>query len=197
MTDSNVPPDRIVVADKTFIPFIPADAVQRRVRELAAEISRDHADREPLLVCVLNGAFLFFADLVRNMRIEHTQDFLRPASYGDGMKSSGTVELRKDLETDIRGRHVILVEDIVDTGRTLDFLLRMLRERAPASLAVATLLHKPAQAVVAHDLAYVGFEIPPAFVVGYGLDYGQRARHLEAIYTLAPENGGRTASDSA
>lgn len=197
MTHFHVAPDRIVVADKTFIPYISSDDVQRRVRELAAQISHDYAEKEPLLVCVLNGAFLFFADLVRNLTIEHTQDFLRPASYGDGMESSGTVELRKDLETDIRGRHVILVEDIVDTGRTLEFLLRMLRDRAPASLAISTLLHKPAQAVVAHDLAYVGFEIPPAFVVGYGLDYGQRARHLEAIYTLAPENGGRTATDIA
>lgn len=197
MTQTHASADRIVVADKTFIPFIPSDEVQRRVRALAAEISRDYASKEPLLVCVLNGAFLFFADLVRNLTIEHTQDFLRPASYGDGMESSGRVELRKDLETDIRGRHVILVEDIVDTGRTLDFLLRMLRDRAPASLAIASLLHKPSQAVITHDLAYVGFEIPPAFVVGYGLDYGQRARHLEAIYTLAPENGGGTATDIA
>ncbi len=197
MTPTDVETARIVVGDKTFVPLISEEKVRQRVRELAQAISRDYAGRDPLLVCVLNGAFLFFADLVRAMEIEHTQDFLRPASYGNGMESSGTVVLRKDLESDICGRHVILVEDIVDTGRTLDHLKRMLLERAPASLAIASLLYKPSQAVIEHALEYVGFEIPPAFVIGYGLDYGQRARHLPAIYTRAPENGAGATTESA
>jgi len=152
------------------------------VNELGAEISRDYADATPILIGVLNGAFMFVADLMRAMSIDCEIDFLKLSSYGAAKVSSGDVRELKRIDADIQGRHVIIVEDIVDTGVSMRFILDTIAEYDPASVAVATFLHKPEASTVDVKLDYVGFEIPNKFVVGYGLDYGQIGRNLRAVY---------------
>jgi hypoxanthine phosphoribosyltransferase len=151
------------------------------VRELGAQISRDYRGQEPHLVCVLNGAFIFMADLVRAIDLPLTLDFLAVSSYGNAQKTSGEVELLKDLRMPIANRQVIVVEDIVDTGITLNYLLRMLEARQPASLKIAALLSKPSRRQIEVPIHYLGFEIEDAFVYGYGLDRGQFDRNLPFI----------------
>ncbi len=158
--------------------------IDRRVRELAGEISRDYAGREILIVGVLKGAFIFMADLIRGLSIPCSVDFVRLVSYNDGSVSSGDVRITKDLETPIAGRDVLIVEDIVDTGITLSRLVEVLRERKPASLGVCTLLDKRASRRVPFTADYVGFTIPDGFVVGYGLDYNEKYRFLPDICLL-------------
>ena len=155
--------------------------IQARVAELGAQIARDYAGREPHLICVLNGAFLFHADLVRAMGVPLTVDFLAVSSYGDAKQSSGEVRLVKDLSLPLSNRHVILVEDIVDTGITMQYLLHYLEGRGPASLKVAALLSKPSRRKVEVPLDYLGFTIPDAYVYGYGLDRAQFDRNLPFI----------------
>ncbi len=155
--------------------------IQARVAELAAEISRDYAEREPLVVCVLKGGFIFLADLVRHLDFPLALDFMAVSSYGAGTHSSGVVRILKDLETPIEGRDVLVVEDIVDSGLTLHYLMRNLASRRPASLEVCALLTKPARREIDVPIRYVGFEIPDRFVVGYGLDYAERYRNLRTI----------------
>ena len=157
-----------------------------RLGELAAEIDRDYADRDPLLVGVLKGAVMVMADLTRHLHLPVETDWMAVSSYGSGTKSSGVVRILKDLERDITGRHVLIVEDIVDSGLTLSWLMANLGSRGPASVEVCTLLRKPEAAKVEVPLRYVGFEIPNEFVVGYGLDYAERYRNLRCIGTLAP-----------
>ncbi|GIW23818.1 MAG: hypoxanthine phosphoribosyltransferase [Meiothermus sp.] len=151
------------------------------MRELGAQISRDYRGQEPHLVCVLNGAFIFMADLVRAIDLPLTLDFLAVSSYGNAQKTSGEVELLKDLRMPIANRQVIVVEDIVDTGITLNYLLRMLEARQPASLKIAALLSKPSRRQIEVPIHYLGFEIEDAFVYGYGLDRGQFDRNLPFI----------------
>ncbi|MBW3602176.1 MAG: hypoxanthine phosphoribosyltransferase [Actinobacteria bacterium] len=151
---------------------------------MAALIDRDYADREVLLVGVLKGAFLLMADLARYVTVPMRFDFMAVSSYGSATQTSGVVRILKDLEQDIGQRHVLLVEDIVDTGLTLNYLLRSLRARRPASLDVLSLLTKPEQVRVPIEVRYVGFEVPGVFVVGYGLDYAERYRNLPYIGTL-------------
>ena len=160
--------------------LIPADEIARRCKEIAAEISKDYAGEELVLVCILKGSMVFFADLARDLDVPLRFDHIGVSSYGDGAVS-GELTLRTDVSETITGRHVLLVEDIVDTGRTIDFLTRHLSPREPASLRVAALLDKPERREVAVDVAYTGFEIPNEFVVGYGLDYGQMYRNLPYI----------------
>ena len=174
----------ILIDGERFVPYLTTEMLQQRVAELAALINRDYEGRKPILICVLNGAFMFFADLVRHIRVDCEVDFLRLSSYGARKITSGLVRLLKDLSCDAEGRHIVLVEDIVDTGVSLDFMKKLIAEKRPASLAIATLLHKPSQTRIPHDLDYVGFEIPAAFVIGYGLDYAQRARNLPEVYML-------------
>jgi hypoxanthine phosphoribosyltransferase len=162
-------------------------SIQTRVRELGAAISRDYAGRAPLLVGVLRGTVVFLADLLRAIDIHVAVDFIAITSYGPSTHDSGVVRFLKDLDESIEGRDVILVEDIVDTGLTLRYILRNLRGRKPASLAICTLLDKRARRLVDVDLQYVGFEISDAFVVGYGLDYRQLYRNLPFICVLKPE----------
>jgi hypoxanthine phosphoribosyltransferase len=166
--------------------LITQDRLQKRIVELAAEIDADYADRELLLVGVLKGAVMVMADLARAMRLPVEMDWMAVSSYGSGTKSSGVVRILKDLDTDISGRHVLVVEDIVDSGLTLSWLVRNLQSRDPASLRVCALLRKPTAAKMDVDVAYTGFDIPDAFVVGYGLDYAERYRNLPFIGTLAP-----------
>jgi hypoxanthine phosphoribosyltransferase len=164
--------------------LIPADVLANRVRELAAEVSRDYADKDVVLVGVLKGAVFFVADLMRALDIQCEVDFMAVASYGSAMKSSGVVRILKDLDALIRDRHVLIVEDIVDSGLTLQYLLRNLNAREPASLEVCALLIKPGRRKVDLKLRYVGFEIPDRFVIGYGLDHAERYRNLPYVAAL-------------
>jgi hypoxanthine phosphoribosyltransferase len=164
--------------------FLSAERIAARVAELAAEIGRDYAGERPLVVCVLKGAFLFVADLVRAMPVDPEIDFLRVSSYGQATESSGVVEIRKDLETPVSGRHVLLVEDIIDTGLTISFLRRHVELSNPASVRVCTLLDKPSRRKVEIRGDYVGFTIEDRFVVGYGLDFAERYRRLPFIGVL-------------
>ncbi|WP_337868107.1 hypoxanthine phosphoribosyltransferase [Meiothermus sp.] len=162
-----------------------AAQIAARIRELGEQIKRDYAGQEPHLVCVLNGAFIFMADLVRAIDMPVTMDFLAVSSYGNAQKTSGEVELLKDLRIPIAGRQVIIVEDIVDTGITINYLLRMLEARQPASLKIAALLSKPSRRKIEVPIHYLGFEIEDAFVYGYGLDRGQYDRNLPFITSQA------------
>jgi hypoxanthine phosphoribosyltransferase len=161
-----------------------AERLQARIHELAASISSDYEDRRLLLVCVLKGAVLFVADLMRSIDIPVEVDFMAVASYGSATDSSGVVRILKDLDTPLQGRHVLIVEDIVDSGLTLQYLLRNLGSRDPASLEVCALLTKPSRRKVDLPVRYVGFEIPDEFVVGYGLDYQERYRNLPYVAAL-------------
>ncbi len=163
------------------------EQIQGKLRELGGLITRDYAGRVPLLVGVLKGAFVLMADLARHVHIPVEVDFMAVASYGASTQTSGVVRILKDLDHDIEGRHVLLVEDIVDSGLTLNYLLKNLRGRRPASLEVCALLQKVGIQRVPLDLRYVGFEIPPEFVIGYGLDFAERFRNLPYIATLRPE----------
>jgi hypoxanthine phosphoribosyltransferase len=155
--------------------------IQERIEELGARITEDYADRPPLLVGVLKGAFVFMSDLARAIALPVEFDFMAVASYGSSTRTSGVVRIVKDLDSDLAGRHVLLVEDIVDSGLTLAFLMRNLAARNPASLSVCALLVKDMEPTVP-QLAYIGFRIPRDFVVGYGLDIAERYRNLRAVY---------------
>jgi hypoxanthine phosphoribosyltransferase len=155
--------------------------LQARIAELGAQITRDYADDPPLLVCVLKGAFMFLSDLVRSIDLPIEVDFMAISSYGSGTQTSGIVRIVKDLEISIEGRTVIVVEDIIDSGLTLSYLLKSLQARRPRSLAICALLTKPERREVDVPVTYVGFEIPNRFVVGYGLDFDERFRNLEQI----------------
>jgi hypoxanthine phosphoribosyltransferase len=158
-----------------------------KVAELSAQISADYQGKDPLLVGVLKGAFVFMADLARAVQLPLEFDFMAVSSYGAATQTSGVVRILKDLDHEIQGRHVLLVEDIVDSGLTLSYLLKNLRTRKPAGLEVCALLHKTGVQQVPLDIRYRAFEIPPVFVVGYGLDYDERYRNLPFVGTLRPE----------
>lgn len=160
---------------------VSADEIARRVEELGREITRDYAERPPLLVGVLKGAFVFLADLARVIKLPAEMDFMAVGSYGAATKTSGVVRIVKDLDLDLTGRHVIVVEDIVDSGLTLSYLRKSLLARGPASLAICALLFKTGQQRASFDVEYVGFEIAPYFVVGYGLDVAERYRNLADV----------------
>jgi hypoxanthine phosphoribosyltransferase len=166
--------------------LISSDQIQSKLRELAAQIDADYADRRVLLVGVLKGAFIVMADLARYLTVPVEFDFMAVSSYGSATQTSGVVRILKDLDLDIAGRHVLVVEDIVDSGLTLNYLLRNLRARGPASLELMTLLSKPDQVRVDLPIRYHGFAVPNVFVVGYGLDYAERYRHLPYVGTLKP-----------
>jgi hypoxanthine phosphoribosyltransferase len=166
--------------------LVQPDELARRVRELGAEISADYAGREPLLIGVLKGAVFFLSDLMRSLEVPCEVDFMAVASYGSATESSGVVRILKDLDAAIEGRHVLIVEDIVDSGLTLQYLLRNLIGRGPASLEVCALLTKPERRQVDLRPRYVGFEIPDRFVVGYGLDHAERYRNLPYVAVLNP-----------
>jgi hypoxanthine phosphoribosyltransferase len=161
--------------------IVASDVLQARVAELGAEITKDYQGRAPLLVGVLKGAFVFMADLARNIRLPLEFDFMAVSSYGSATKSSGVVRIVKDLDLDLTDRHVVLVEDIVDSGLTLQYLRKNLLARHPASLEVCALLLREGLQKTDVELRYVGFRIPPAFVLGYGLDVAERYRNLPYI----------------
>ncbi|HEY3143955.1 MAG TPA: hypoxanthine phosphoribosyltransferase [Acidimicrobiales bacterium] len=155
--------------------------ISRRIVELGKEITRDYAENPPLLVCVLKGAFVFLADLVRQIHLPLEVDFMAVSSYGASTKSSGVVRIVKDLDSDLQGRHVLLVEDIVDSGLTLSYLSRNLQARKPADFKVCALFVRQGNQKTSVNLDYVGFEIPPSFVLGYGLDVSERFRNLPYV----------------
>jgi hypoxanthine phosphoribosyltransferase len=164
--------------------LVQRDELEHRVRELAEEVSRDYAERELLLVGVLKGAVFFLSDLMRHLKVDCEVDFMAVSSYGSSTDSSGVVRILKDLDVSIEGRHVLIVEDIVDSGLTLSYLLRTLRARNPASLEVCALLTKPERRKVELPIRYVGFEIPNRFAIGYGLDHAERFRNLPFVAVL-------------
>ena len=166
--------------------LITAEQLQARTGELAAQIDADYAGRDLLLVGVLKGAVMVMADLARAMHLPVQMDWMAISSYGSGTTSSGVVRILKDLDTDIIDRHVLIVEDIVDTGLTLSWLVSNLESRGPASVEICALLRKPDALQRNVDVRYVGFDIPNEFVVGYGLDYAEKYRNLRDIATLAP-----------
>jgi len=163
------------------------EQIQRRIAELGAQISADYAGKELHLIGVLRGAVMFMADLMRHLTIPCSCDFIAIASYGMDTKSSGVVRILKDLDDSIQGKHVLIVEDIVDTGLTLNYILNLIRSRNPASVRVCALLDKPERRIVPVEIHYLGFTIPNRFVVGYGLDYAQKYRNLPYIGVLRPE----------
>ena len=162
------------------------EQLKQRVKELAEEINRDYAGQELMLISVLRGSFVFMADLVRELNIPCTVDFMAVSSYGKGTVSSGQVQITKDLSEDITGKNVLVVEDILDSGNTLSYLLELLKARKPASVRLCTLLDKPERRVKPVEVHYTGFSIPDAFVVGYGLDYDEYYRNLPYIGILKP-----------
>jgi hypoxanthine phosphoribosyltransferase len=167
--------------------LIPSSEIQDKVRDLGERVTDDYRGEKPLLVGVLRGAVVVMGDLMRNIDLQCEIDFMDISSYGTGTSSSGVVRILKDLEEDITGRHVIIVEDIIDTGLTLSYLLRSLLARKPASLEICALLSKPSRRRVDLDVKYLGFEVPDEFVVGYGLDYAGAYRNLPDICILKPE----------
>ncbi len=166
--------------------LITEEQIRSRIAELARDVERDYAGKDVLLIGVLKGAVMVMADLSRELRIPVTMDWMAVSSYGSGTQSSGVVRILKDLDTDLSGKTVLIVEDIIDSGLTLSWLLSNLRSRGPESIEIFTLLRKPEAARVEIDVKYVGFDIPNKFVVGYGLDYDERYRTLRGVGILAP-----------
>ncbi|MDD3920926.1 MAG: hypoxanthine phosphoribosyltransferase [Eubacteriales bacterium] len=161
--------------------------IQKRIAELGREISKDYDGEEIVLICILKGAVMFFADLARALSVHVQMDFMGISSYGDGFKTSGIVRIAKDVDISITGRHVLIVEDIMDSGLTLNHLTKLLESRNPASMKIACLLDKPERRECDITPDYCGFEIPNKFVVGYGLDYCGRYRNLPYVGVLKPE----------
>jgi hypoxanthine phosphoribosyltransferase len=176
-----------IAATERIRVLLSAEAIRHRIQDLAAELSRDYAGKEPILVCILKGSMVFFVDLARELAIPVRYDYVAVSSYREGTRSSGRPELTMDFTESVEGKHVLLVEDIVDTGLTLTALLDALRARGPASLAVVALLDKPARRRVEVQIDYLGFRIGDEFVVGYGLDWGGKFRNLPYIGVLEEE----------
>jgi len=169
----------VVIVDRIIIS---EEEIQNRVRELGAAISRDYAGKTITLLCILKGGLMFLCDLAKHITQPVTYDFMSVSSYGDATETSGVVRITKDLEESIEGKHVLIVEDIIDTGLTLSYLLKNLHSRNPASLRICTLLDKPANRRVEIPIDYVGFEVPNEFLVGYGLDFKQLYRNIPFIF---------------
>lgn len=182
----NSDPDPFASKERLVV-LVPEDEIARRVREMGAEISRDYRGSDLVLVCVLKGSFMFLADLIRAIDIPVTVDFMRVRSYGSRTETSGVVEITADLTAPVQGKRVLFVEDIVDTGLTMAYLVDNVRTRRPDEIRVCSLLHKPARKLVETRIDYLGFTIPDRFVVGYGLDFEERYRNLPHIATIEDE----------
>lgn len=166
--------------------LITKEEIHEAVKKLGQQITEDYAGKEPLMVCILKGAVMFYNDLIREIDLPVTMEFMAISSYGNSTKTSGVVNIRKDMDVDITGRDIIIVEDIVDSGMTLSYLKKVLETRNAASIRIATLLNKPARRRIDLDVEYYCFNIPDAFVVGYGLDYAEKYRNLPDIGVLHP-----------
>lgn len=175
---------RFETNNEKYTVLISENQIKRRVKELARQISDDYRDKCPILIGVLNGAFIFLSDLIREMDIDCEVDFVKISSYGGGRVSMGQIKTKKQFDSHVDGRHVLIVEDIADSGRSIKFLEKMFEGTQPASLKFVSLLLKEGNAVVDFKIDYVGFTIPIKFVVGYGLDFDQKYRNLRSIYTI-------------
>ncbi|MDR3627870.1 MAG: hypoxanthine phosphoribosyltransferase [Ignavibacteriaceae bacterium] len=177
--------DKVVIGTDTFIPLITEEEIQKRTRELGKQISLDYASKTPVFIGVLNGAFLFLSDLIKNVSVDCEVDFFKLSSYGDEKISSGRVTMLKELNCDITGRDIIIVEDIVDSGLSMKFIEDLIEPHKPASMRIASLLIKPDSLKYNVKIDYIGFNVPSKFVIGYGLDYAQKYRNLRSIYVLS------------
>ncbi len=177
----------ISVNGDIFVVFLSEEKIRQRVRELGAQLNAEYAGTVPIFIGVLNGSFIFFADLIREITIDCEMDFIKLSSYGDAKISTGNVRLLKNLNCSVEGRDIIIVEDIVDSGLSINFLRTLIGEQNPRSVKVVTLLYKKEAVKYPVSLDYVGFEIPNLFVIGYGLDYAQKVRNLRHIYMLQPK----------
>lgn len=182
MSSSFYLPEEVSVNEDIFKVFITKDQLEERLSQLGQQLNKDFKDKRPIFIGVLNGAFIFLADIMRHVSIACEVDFMKLSSYGDEKVSSGKVTELKHIDAKIEGRHIILVEDIVDTGLSMNYLVENVKRHAPASVSVLTLLHKKEATKYDVQIDYVGFEIPNAFVLGYGLDYAQEGRNLAQIY---------------
>ena len=177
-------PEIVNINGEEFRVYLTHEEIQQRIKQLGGELSKDYRDKKPIFIGVLNGAYIFLADLMRHVTIPCEVDFLKLSSYGDEKVSSGEVQELKEIDADIEGRHVILVEDIIDTGLSMKFLTDKMNLMNPASVSVVTLLHKKEATRYDLQIHYTGFKIPNLFVVGYGLDFAQEGRNLSQIYIL-------------
>ncbi len=167
--------------------LVSEEDIQKRVKELAKQITEDYKDKSPIFIGILNGCYVFMADLLREIDLDVEVDFVKIRSY-EADSSTGTIKFRKDISADINNRHIIIVEDIIDSGFTINFLVNRLRGSGPKSVAVASILFKKEVAKIDFEVDYVGFEIPPEFVVGYGLDYDEKYRNLKDVMVLEPKD---------
>lgn len=177
--------NEIWVGTDKFVPFLSEEEIQKRIAELGKQISEEYKAKLPIFIGVLNGSFMFMADLLKHITINCEMDFFKLSSYGDEKISSGKVKMVKDLNADINDRHLIIVEDIIDTGLSINYIEQLIKEHTPASMKVVTLLVKPESLKYEVKIDYIGFKIPNKFVIGYGLDYAQKYRNLSSIYVLS------------
>ena len=184
MSSSFYQPDTLTCNGENFKIFITKEQIDERMNQLSNQLDKKYEGKKPIFIGILNGAFIFLSDLMRHVSIDCEVDFMKLSSYGDKKVSSGEVTELKHIDAKIEGRHVILVEDIVDTGLSMNYMVKRIKENDPASVAVCTLLHKKAATKYEVQLDFVGFEIPDAFVLGYGLDYAQLGRNLSQIYVI-------------
>jgi len=180
--------ETIQIGSDKFVPFLKEEEIQARVKAVAAQLMKDYNGKTPVFLGILNGAFMFMADLLKHYESPCEVDFMRLSSYGDEKISSGKVKMLKDLACDVNGRDLIIVEDIVDSGLSIKFMEHLIEEHHPASMKVVSLLLKPNSLKYDVKIDYIGFEIPSKFVIGYGLDYAQKYRNLRSIYVLKEEN---------
>lgn len=178
-------PQKLLVGNEVFIPYLKEDVIQNRIAELAKEISADYINRIPIFIGVLNGAFIFMSDLIKKITIDCEIDFFKLSSYGDSKISSGNVRLLKELNCDVNDRDIIIVEDIVDSGLSIKYIEEIFSKSKPKSIKVCSLLMKPDSLKYDVKIDYIGFKIPSKFVLGYGLDYAQKYRNLKEIYVLS------------
>jgi len=175
----------IKIGNEKFVPLLTESDIKKRVKELGKQISEDYKNKLPIFIGVLNGSFMFLSDLLKHVDIHCEMDFFKLSSYGDSKISTGNVKMLKELNADINERHVIIVEDIVDTGLSLNYIKNLMSEQKPASISFASLLVKPGSLKYDIKIDYIGFEISNEFVIGYGLDYAQKFRNLPAVYVLS------------
>jgi hypoxanthine phosphoribosyltransferase len=176
--------EKIIIGNDEFVPMLTEDQIQKRIKELAAQLSQEYKSTVPIFIGVLNGSFLFMSDLIRNLTINCEIDFFKLSSYGDEKISSGKVKLLKALNCEVNDRDIIIVEDIVDSGLSIKYIEELFEEKRPSSMKVVSLLVKPESIKYDVKIDYIGFKIPNKFVIGYGLDYAQKYRNLRGIYVL-------------
>ena len=177
--------EKLVIGEDVFVPFLTEDVIQNRIKEMAAQISQDYKGKIPIFIGVLNGAFIFLSDLIKNVSIDCEIDFFKLSSYGDSKISSGNVRLLKELNCEVNGRDIIIVEDIVDSGLSIKYIEEIFVKHSPSSMKVCSLLMKPESLKYDVKIDYIGFNIPSKFVIGYGLDYAQKFRNLRSIFSLS------------